>query len=57
MTALENVMFPAELRGDRLARPKAETLLERVGLTGRSGNFPHQLSVERNSASPSAGHW
>jgi putative ABC transport system ATP-binding protein len=44
MTALENVMFPAELRGDRLAGPKAEALIERVGLTGRSGNFPHQLS-------------
>jgi putative ABC transport system ATP-binding protein len=44
MNALENVMFPAELRGDRRARPKAEALIERVGLTGRSGNFPHQLS-------------
>jgi putative ABC transport system ATP-binding protein len=44
MTALENVMFPAELRGDRLARPKAQALFKRVGLTGRSGNFPHQLS-------------
>jgi putative ABC transport system ATP-binding protein len=44
MTALENVMFPAELRGDRLAGPKAGALIERVGLTGRSGNFPHQLS-------------
>ena len=44
MTALENVMFPAELRGDHLAGQKAEALLERVGLTGRSANFPHQLS-------------
>jgi putative ABC transport system ATP-binding protein len=44
MTALENVMFPAELRGDHLAGQKAEVLLERVGLTGRSANFPHQLS-------------
>lgn len=44
LTALENVMFPAELKGEHLAGPKAEALLERVGLTGRSGNFPHQLS-------------
>lgn len=44
LTALENIMFPAELRGDRRAREKADQLLERVGLSGRAGNFPHQLS-------------
>jgi putative ABC transport system ATP-binding protein len=44
LTALENVMFPAELRGDPLAREKAEALLARVGLSGRNSNFPHQLS-------------
>ncbi len=44
LTARENVMFPAELRKDPLAREKADQLLERVGLTGRASSFPHQLS-------------
>ncbi len=44
LTALENVMFPAELRGDMRAREKADHLLERVGLAGRATSFPHQLS-------------
>jgi putative ABC transport system ATP-binding protein len=44
LSALENVMFPAELRGDRGARAKAEKLLNRVGLGHRKSNFPHQLS-------------
>ncbi|MGQ4810324.1 Lipoprotein-releasing system ATP-binding protein LolD [Candidatus Entotheonellaceae bacterium PAL068K] len=44
LTALENVMFPAELKRDRQARVKAEALLQRVGLAERGHNFPHQLS-------------
>ena len=44
LNALENVMFPAELRGDPQARAKALQLLERVGLSGRAASFPHQLS-------------
>lgn len=44
LTAIENVMFPAELRGDPHARAKANMLLEQVGLSGRSASFPHQLS-------------
>jgi putative ABC transport system ATP-binding protein len=44
LTALENVMFPAELRGDQQARGKAERLLTRVGLSDRAASFPHQLS-------------
>lgn len=44
LNALENVMFPAELKGDPEARGKAEALLERVGLSGRLASFPHQLS-------------
>ena len=44
LNALENVMFPAELKGDRDARQKALTLLERVGLGRRCHNFPQQLS-------------
>jgi putative ABC transport system ATP-binding protein len=44
LNALENVMFPAELAGDRDAEQRAASLLDRVGLAGRAGNFPHQLS-------------
>lgn len=44
LTALENVMFPAELRQDPHAYDKAEALLKRVGLQARTDNFPHQLS-------------
>lgn len=44
LSALENVMFPAELRGDHTARAKSIAMLERVGLGHRKSNFPHQLS-------------
>jgi putative ABC transport system ATP-binding protein len=44
LTALENVMFPAELKHDPRAHEKANDLLRRVGLQKRSDNFPHQLS-------------
>ncbi len=44
LNALENVMFPAELKKDREARKKAERLLDRVGLLPRRKNFPEQLS-------------
>jgi putative ABC transport system ATP-binding protein len=47
LTALENVQVPLELRGDvgtAEASKRARTLLERVGLHGRSHHFPNQLS-------------
>ncbi len=44
LNALENVMFPAELKKDPEARAKAERLLDRVGLLPRRHNFPEQLS-------------
>jgi len=44
LNALENVMFPAELRGDSQAMEKAESLLNRVGLWERRTNHPEQLS-------------
>lgn len=44
MSALENVMFPAELKKDAEARDRATSLLERLGLAERAGHFPHQLS-------------
>ncbi|HEY9049359.1 MAG TPA: ABC transporter ATP-binding protein [Ohtaekwangia sp.] len=44
LTALENVMVPLELRGERNVQPKAIGLLERVGLGGRLHHYPSQLS-------------
>ncbi len=44
LTAVENVMVPAEIRGDRGVREKAEALLARVGLADRLNNYPGQLS-------------
>ena len=44
LNALENVMFPAELKKDPHARRKAQDLLQQVGLQDRGKNFPEQLS-------------
>jgi putative ABC transport system ATP-binding protein len=44
LTAVENIMFPAELQGDPQAYEKAVRLMLRVGLGDRLENFPHQLS-------------
>jgi putative ABC transport system ATP-binding protein len=44
LTALENVMVPLELRGERNVMPKAKELLQRVGLTDRMHHYPSQLS-------------
>ena len=44
LSALENVMFPAELSRSTSATADAEKLLERVGLSHRRRNMPHQLS-------------
>jgi len=44
LTALENIMFPAELNHDGEAKAKALNLLEHVGMLDRKNNFPHQLS-------------
>jgi len=44
LTALENVMVPLELRGERHVAPKAEELMRRVGLHDRMHHYPSQLS-------------
>jgi putative ABC transport system ATP-binding protein len=44
LTALENVMLPAELRGDSNAEPQARELLDKVGLAERLDHYPRQLS-------------
>ncbi|PSR11305.1 MAG: ABC transporter, partial [Bacteroidetes bacterium] len=43
LTALENVMIPAELNGRKDARVAALALLEKVGLADRSHHYPSQL--------------
>jgi putative ABC transport system ATP-binding protein len=44
LTALENVMVPLELRGERNVETKAKELLGRVGLGARLHHYPSQLS-------------
>ncbi len=44
LTAVENVMVPLELRGERNCRPRALELLDKVGLSARAGHYPAQLS-------------
>ncbi|WP_111805211.1 ABC transporter ATP-binding protein [Aeromonas allosaccharophila] len=44
MTALENVMLPAELRGERGCEPRARELLAAVGLGERLHHLPPRLS-------------
>ena len=44
LTALENVMVPLELRGEKNIKPRALDLLDKVGLAERSHHYPTQLS-------------
>jgi len=44
LTALENVMVPLELRGEKNVASKAKDLLARVGLSERFSHYPTQLS-------------
>lgn len=44
LTALENIMVPAELRGEKNVRPHALELLDAVGLADRGTHYPTQLS-------------
>jgi putative ABC transport system ATP-binding protein len=44
LTALENVMLPLELSGDKNAKSAAIAFLTRVGLTHRLSHTPKQLS-------------
>ena len=44
LTAVENVMLPLELSGRGDARAAALEVLGRVGLAGRVGHYPRQLS-------------
>lgn len=44
LTALENVMVPLELRGERNVASRALDLLDKVGLADRKNHYPTQLS-------------
>jgi len=44
LTALENVMVPLELRGEKNIRARALDLLDKVGLAERGHHYPTQLS-------------
>ena len=44
LTALENVMVPLELRGEKKIKAIALDLLDKVGLADRSHHYPSQLS-------------
>ncbi len=44
LTALENVMVPLELRGEKNIRARSLELLDKVGLTDRGHHYPAQLS-------------
>jgi putative ABC transport system ATP-binding protein len=44
LTALENVMVPMELRGEKNVKPRALDLLDKVGLANRGHHYPAQLS-------------
>ncbi|TRZ46117.1 ABC transporter ATP-binding protein [Robertkochia solimangrovi] len=44
LTALENIIIPLELLGDKNARSKGLELLEKVGLSDRGHHYPSQLS-------------
>lgn len=44
LTALENVMVPLELRGEKKVKSRSLELLDKVGLADRSHHYPAQLS-------------
>jgi putative ABC transport system ATP-binding protein len=44
LTALENVMVPLELRGEKHIRSRAKELMEKVGLADRLHHYPVELS-------------
>ena len=44
LTALENIMVPMELRGEKHIKSRAVDLLQKVGLSDRGHHYPAQLS-------------
>jgi len=56
LTALENIMFPAELKRDPAAREKAKILLQRWGLTKEAAIIRISFRAARCNGWPCAGH-
>jgi putative ABC transport system ATP-binding protein len=44
LTALENIMLPMQINARSSRAPRAQALLERVGIADLGGNFPNELS-------------
>ncbi|MDU0355913.1 ABC transporter ATP-binding protein [Paraglaciecola aquimarina] len=44
LTAIENIMLPAEIAGHDDAKQRALEILKQVGLDHRAGHYPNQLS-------------
>ena len=44
LTAIENIMLPAEINGLSQPKQKAQAILEQVGLSHRAHHYPNQLS-------------
>ena len=44
LTALENIMLPAEIAGLKDAKKRANEIIKQVGLEHRANHFPNQLS-------------
>lgn len=44
LTALENIMLPAEIAGMKDAKKRANDIIKQVGLEHRAHHFPNQLS-------------
>lgn len=44
LTALENIMVPLELQGEKKIRSRSLELLDKVGLSDRGHHYPSQLS-------------
>lgn len=44
LTAIENIMLPAEINGLSNPKQKAQEILEQVGLSHRAHHYPNQLS-------------
>jgi putative ABC transport system ATP-binding protein len=57
LTAIENVMVPLELRGDKNAFKQAKILLEKVGLGDRTSTILCSFPVENNKGFLWPGHF
>lgn len=56
LTAIENVMLPAEIAGFKDAKARAKAILEQVGLSHRAHHYPNQLSGGEQQRVAVAGH-